>query len=61
MKQITCMKNNVRGTSKKHFRCVASWLATCAWKPKVSGSSPAAGYVQVWAFCSNRLANVKCL
>ena len=25
---------------------VALWLATCVWKPKVSGSSPAATYVQ---------------
>ena len=27
-------------------------------KPKVPGSSPAAGYVQRWALCSNRPANV---
>ena len=32
---------------------------TCARKPKVSGSSPAAAYVQRWALCSNRTANVK--
>ena len=25
---------------------VAQWLATCAQKPKVPGSSPAASYVQ---------------
>ena len=25
---------------------VAWWLATCAWKPKVPGSSPAASYAQ---------------
>ena len=29
-----------------------------ARKPKVSGSSPAASYVQRWALCSNRTANV---
>ena len=37
---------------------VASWLATCTRKPKVSGSSPAANYVQRWALCSHRPANV---
>ena len=37
---------------------VAWWLATCARKPKVPGSSAAAIYVQRWALCSNRLANV---
>ena len=37
---------------------VAWWLATCAWKPKVPGSSPAASYVQRWALCSNRPANI---
>ena len=26
--------------------CVAQWLATCARKPKVPGSSPAASYAQ---------------
>ena len=36
---------------------VAWWLAACAWKPKVPGSSPAASYVQRYALCSNRLAN----
>ena len=25
---------------------IAWWLVTCAWKPKVPGSSPAASYVQ---------------
>ena len=30
----------------------------CARKPKVSGSGPAASYVQRWALCSNRPANV---
>ena len=25
---------------------VAWWLATCAWKPRVPGSSPAASYAQ---------------
>ena len=33
-------------------------LATCARKPKAPGSSPAASYVQRWALCSNRPANV---
>ena len=28
-------------------------------QPKVPGSSPAAGYVQSWAACNNRPANVK--
>ena len=37
---------------------VAWWLATCARKPKVPGSNPAAGYVQRWALCSNHPANV---
>ena len=37
---------------------VAWWLATCTWKPKVPGSSPATSYVQRWALCSNRPANV---
>ena len=38
--------------------CVAQWLATCARKPKVPGSSPAASYAQRWALCSNHPANV---
>ena len=29
------------------------WFATCARKPKVSGSSPVVSYVQRWALCSN--------
>ena len=33
-------------------------LATCTRKLKVSGSSPAATYVQRWALCSNHPANV---
>ena len=37
---------------------VAWWLATCARKPKVPGSSPAASYAQRWAARSNRPANV---
>ena len=37
---------------------VAEWLATCARKPKVPGSSPAASYAQSWAPCSNLPANV---
>ena len=36
---------------------VAQWLATCARKPKVPGSSPAASYVQRSAVCSNCPAN----
>ena len=35
-----------------------SWLATCARKPKVPGLSTAPSYVQTWAPCSNRPANV---
>ena len=31
---------------------------TCVQKPKVPGSSPATSYVQRWALCSHRLANV---
>ena len=34
------------------------WLATCARKLKVPGSSPAASYVQRWALCSNLPANI---
>ena len=37
---------------------VALWLATCARKPKVPCSSPAASYVQRWALCSNYPTNV---
>ena len=37
---------------------LAWWLASCARKPEVPGSSPAARYVQRWALCSNRPANV---
>ena len=37
---------------------VTQWLSTCARKPKVPGSSPTADYVQSWALCSNRPANV---
>ena len=33
-------------------------LANCPRKPKVPGSSPAATYVQRWAPCSNRPANI---
>ena len=33
-------------------------LTACNRKPKVPGSSPAASYVQRWALCSNRPANV---
>ena len=29
-----------------HFGRVALWLASCALKPKVLSSNPAAGYVQ---------------
>ena len=29
-----------------YYGRVALWLATCAWKSKVPGSSPAASYVQ---------------
>ena len=36
----------------------AKWLDTCAQKPKVSGSNPAATYVQRWALCSNCPADV---
>ena len=35
-----------------------TWLVTCAQKPKVPGSSPAASYVQRWALWSNCPANV---
>ena len=38
--------------------CVAYWLATCVRKPMVHASSTAAPYVQRWAVCSNRSANV---
>ena len=34
------------------------WLANCARKRKVPGSSPDASYVQRWTPCSNRPANV---
>ena len=58
--------------AKLHFLCsvwkalngdfvrlyVLSLLVTYTWKPKVPGSSPTAGYVQRWALCSNRPANV---
>ena len=37
---------------------VACWLATCIRKPKVPDSSPAGTYVQRWALCSNRPANI---
>ena len=37
---------------------VASWLVTCTRKPKVPGSDLVATYVQRWALCINRLANV---
>ena len=37
------------------------WLATCTWKPKVPSLSPAASYVQRWAFCSNPRLVSKCL
>ena len=37
---------------------VAKWLASCAWKLKVPGSSLPASYVQMWTLCSNRPANV---
>ena len=36
----------------------AQYHATCARKPKVPGSNPAASYVQKWASCSNHPANV---
>ena len=35
------------------------WLVTCARKTEVPNSSPAATYVQRWAVCSNRPANVE--
>ena len=39
-------------------KIIVGQIATCARNPKVPGSSPAASYVQRWALCSNRLANV---
>ena len=39
--------------------CIAQWLATCARKPKVTNSSPTAGYAQRSAPCSNYSANVQ--
>ena len=39
---------------------VGGWC-TCAWKPKIPGSSPAAGCVEWWVLCSNHLDNVKYL
>ena len=35
-----------------------SWIANCAWTPKVPGSSLAASYMQRWALGSNHPANV---
>ena len=55
IRQITSQKHTVIVKIKGR---VAQWLGTCAWKPKVPGSSPAANYVQRWALCSNRPANV---
>ena len=37
---------------------ISQTVATCAGKPKVPSSSPAASYVQRWALCSNRPAVV---
>ena len=48
--------NNV--LRSKIYGRVAWWLATCTRKLKVPGLSPAASYVQRWALCSNRPANV---
>ena len=33
-------------TDKTQQGCVAQWLATCVWKPKVPGLSSAANYVR---------------
>ena len=37
-----------------HYRPLFKWPSTCARKPKVPGSSPAACYEQRWALCSNQ-------
>ena len=46
-------RSKVHGKNISHERTLtfdqgrlAKWLATCAWKSKVSGLSPAASYVQ---------------
>ena len=57
--KIICpVSHYTKDSSCTSLRRVASWLATCAWNPKVLGLSPAASYVQRWALCSNRPANV---
>ena len=39
-------------------RRLAQWLATCARKLKIPGTSPAASYVRRWLLLINRQANV---
>ena len=48
-------RNNQIGLVAKLF---LKWVATCAQRSKVFSSSPAATYVQRWALCRNRPANV---
>ena len=47
-----------RNTNISRILRALQWLANCALKPRVTCSSPVAGYVQRWALCSNRPANV---
>ena len=54
--KLTYLEREYNYQSKSLWH-VAYWLATCARKPKVPGSSPAASYVQRWALCSNCPAN----
>ena len=43
---LQSLVNKVGGLRPAKLGRVAWWLATCARKPKVHGSSPAASYVQ---------------
>ena len=56
------MPENMKGSdsvsyyiNRLYWSC---YKITSAWKPKAPSWSPAASYVQRWALCSNRPANV---
>ena len=56
---ISIHKKNLQTLVKETFKTKQGISSkTCAWKPKVPGSSSAASYVQRWALSNNRPANV---
>ena len=55
MKTKTQMQNKLKTKTKMKIKMNFRF---CDRKPKVPSTSPAASYVQGWALCGNRPANV---